>query len=367
MIGRPRSFGFDRFSGLYLWALLIIIFSVWQPDLFPTSATVHSVAANRAIAALLALGVLVPLIGGVFDLAIGATANLVTLSTVLLISRGYNLVLAVVIGILIGAAIGTINGFIVVRLKVGSFIATLGMASVLGATQIIVTGNRQPRTPGRSSWDAFTQTTVFGFQIVVLYMLVIAAVLWWALGHTPAGRYLYAIGSSPEAARLSGVRVDFYTWMSLVASGTIAGIAGVLYASLSGPSLSYGPSLLLPAFAAVFLGSTQFSPGRYNVWGTILAIFVLATGVKGLQLVTDVVWLDLMFSGVALVAAVAVAGGRQRAGDERKRRQLVRTDGQQAGHSDSGHPGSDTSDSGDSPPGGSVLGLDAPHPPPIPT
>ncbi len=330
MSGRPRSLGFDRFSGLYLWALLIIVFSVWQPDLFPTGATVHSVAANRAIAALLALGVLVPLIGGVFDLAIGATANLSTLSAVLLITNGYNMVLAVVIAILIGTLIGVINGFIVVRLRVGSFIATLGMASILAAVQIIVTDNKQPRTPGKESWNAFTQTTVFGFQIVVLYMLIVAFVLWWALSHTPAGRYLYAIGSSPEAARLSGVRVDFYTWMSLIASGTIAGIAGALYASLSGPSLSYGPSLLLPAFAAVFLGSTQFSPGRYNVWGSVLAIYVLATGVKGLQLVTDVVWLDLMFSGVALVAAVAVAGGRQRSAAERKRRQLVRTDEQAA-------------------------------------
>ncbi len=320
----PRSFGFDRFSGMYLWASLIILFSVWQPKLFPTGATVHSVAANRAIVALLALGVLVPLIGGVFDLAIGATANLATLSAVLLISRGYNIAVAAVIAILIGTLIGAINGFIVVKLRVGSFIATLGMASVLAATQIIVTGNKQPRTPVDSAWDAFTQTKVLGFQIVVVYMLVIGFVLWWALSRTPAGRYLYAIGSSPEAARLSGVRVDYYTWISLIASGTIAGIAGVLYASLTGPSLSYGPSLLLPAFAAVFLGSTQFIPGRYNVWGTILAIYVLATGVKGLQLVTDVVWLDLMFSGVALIAAVAVAGGRQRAGDERKRRQLVR-------------------------------------------
>ncbi|WP_394941283.1 ABC transporter permease [uncultured Ilumatobacter sp.] len=324
MIGINRNLGFDRYSGLYLWASLIIVFSIWQPRLFPTSATVHSVAANRAVAAMLALGVMIPLIGGVFDLAIGATANLATLSAVLLITNGHSIAVAVIVAILIGALIGAINGFIVVRLRVGSFIATLGMASVLAAVQIIVTGNSQPRSPSNSTWTALTQTKVLGFQIIVLYMLIIAAVLWWGLRHTPAGRYLYAIGSSPEAARLSGVRVDFYTWMSLIASGTLAGIAGVLYASLSGPSLSYGPALLLPAFAAVFLGSTQFSPGRYNVWGSILAIYVLATGVKGLQLVTDVVWLDLMFSGGALIAAVAVAGGRQRAGAEAKRRELVR-------------------------------------------
>ena len=325
-MNKSRSFGFERFSGLYLWAFLIILFTIWVPKLFPTTSTLYSVAAERSIAAVLALGVLVPLIGGTFDLAIGATANLVTLSTVLMITHGFNIVVAIVLGILIGTVIGTINGFIVVKLKVGSFIATLGMASILAATQVIVTGNRQPRIPINSAWSSFTQTKVFGFQIVVVYMLVIALVLWWALSRTPAGRYLYAIGSSPDAARLSGVRVDFYTWISLISSGTIAGIAGVLYASKSGPGLTYGPSLLLPAFAAAFLGSTQFLPGRYNVWGSVLAIFVLATGVKGLQLVTDVVWLDQMFSGVALIAAVAFALGRQRSVEERKRKQLVRAD-----------------------------------------
>lgn len=324
---RPAAgLGFERFSGLYLWALFIVIFTLWQPDLFATGATVHSVAADRAIGALLALGIVVPLICGVYDLAIGATANLSTIIAVLLLNRGWNLVAAAVFAIVVGTTIGAVNGFIVVRLKVNSFITTLGMASILAAVQIIVTGNLQPRPATNTAWDAFTQTTVFGFQIVVIYMLVIAAVLWWALGHTPAGRYLYAIGSSPDAARLSGVRVDFYTWTSLIASGTIAGIAGVLYASLSGPSLSYGSGLLLPAFAAVFLGSTQITPGRFNIWGTVLAIYVLATGVKGLQLVTDVQWLDPMFSGVALIAAVAVAIGRQRSGDERKRKRLVGTE-----------------------------------------
>jgi len=93
----------------------------------------------------------------------------------------------------------------------------------------------------------------------------------------------------------------------------VAASAGVFYASQNGPSLTFGPSLLLPAFAAVFLGSTQLRPGRFNVWGTLIAIYVLATGVQGLQLVTGVQWLNEMFDGVALIAAVAFAvwGGNQ--------------------------------------------------------
>ena len=90
-------------------------------------------------------------------------------------------------------------------------------------------------------------------------------------------------------------------------SGTIAGLAGVMFSSLNGPSLNFGPTLLLPAFAAAFLGSTQLTPGRFNVWGTLLAIYVLATGVQGLQLVSGASWLSDMFNGVALIIAVALS------------------------------------------------------------
>ncbi len=318
----PRGLGFDRFSGLYLLGLFIVVFSIWEPKLFPTMSTLHSVAANKAISGILALAILVPLVAGVYDLSVGATINITAIIAVKLVKDGRGIPVAILIAVLVGALIGVVNGFIVVRLKVNSFITTLGMGSIISAFQVIVTKNRQPLPPNLPSWNNLTQTTVFGFQIVVLYLLVIAAFVWWVLACTPAGRYLYAIGSSPDAARLSGVRVNRFTWLSLVASGTLAGIAGVLFGSLAGPSLSFGGSLLLPAFAAVFLGSTQITPGRFNVWGSVLSIYVLAVGVRGLGLVTDVQWLDPMFSGVALIAAVAVALARQRATEERKRREL---------------------------------------------
>lgn len=317
-----RHLGFDRFSGLYIWAAFIVVFGLLQPSLFFSSSTMYSIAANKAVLALVALAILVPLVTGVYDLAVGATVNFVTIAVVLLIKAEWNMWAAIAVGILSGTVIGFINGFVVVKLRVNSFIATLGMASVIAATQVVITSNEQPLPPTMKAWSQLTQTKVFGFQIVFLYMLLIAFILWWFLTYTPAGRYMFAIGSSPDAARLSGIKVDYYTWLSLVISGTVAGLAGVLYGSLTGPSLSFGGGLLLPAFAAVFLGSTQIKPGRFNVWGTVLAIYVLATGVRGLQLMTDVQWLDQMFSGLALIGAVAVAVGRQRSADERKRKAM---------------------------------------------
>jgi ribose transport system permease protein len=201
---------------------------------------------------------------------------------------------------------------------VSSFICTLGTATVIGAVQQIITGGNQPYPPTSTAWSTLTQQTVFGFQIVVLYLLVIAVVTWWFLDWTPWGRYMRAIGSNVEAARLSGVAIGKWTWISMIIGGGLAGIAGVLYSSMAGPSLTFGGGLLLPAFAAVYLGSTQLTPGRVNVWGTLIAIYVLATGVQGLQFVTDVTWLSPMFNGIALILAVSLAVERRRVKSRRR-------------------------------------------------
>lgn len=310
---RGFRFGFDRFSGIYLFVLFVVVFGAWQPHLFLTQDTLHSVASQQAIAGMLGLAVLIPLVAGAFDLSAGATVNLTAIMAAALQSNDHwGMWPAIAVSVAAGIVIGVINGFIVVKLGVSSFIATLGMASVVAAVQTITSGQTQPLPPTGSTWLHLTQFTVGGFQIVVLYLIVLAFIVWWVLDHTPAGRYLYAVGGNPEAARLSGVRTGKWTWWSLIASGFISGVAGVLYSSLSGPSLTFGSTLLLPAFAAAFLGSTQLKPGRFNVWGTLIAIYVLATGVTGLQFVTSQQWLGDMFNGVALIGAVSFAVWRQR-------------------------------------------------------
>jgi ribose transport system permease protein len=309
---RTRTLGLDRFSGLYLWAIFIVVFGVWEPSLFLTSSTLHTIASSQAVAAMLSLGLVVALVCGVYDLSIGATANLTALVVTLLqTSKGMDMWVAIALSLLVGAAIGGINAFIVVKLRVNSFIATLGMTTIIGAVQTIVTNGSQPAPPISSSWANLTQVQVGGFQIILVYLVVIAVVLWWMLEHTPAGRYMYAVGSNRDAARLSGVRVDRWSALSLVMSASISGLAGVLFASSAGPSLTFGPALLLPAFAAAFLGSTQLKPGRFNVWGTLLAVYVLATGETGLGFVTGAQWLSDMFNGVALIVAVSLATWRQ--------------------------------------------------------
>jgi ribose transport system permease protein len=236
----------------------------------------------------------VPLATGVFDLSVGAVVNLSAVIVAVLQQQDHWGVwssIAVAVGV--SVVIGVVNGFIVVKLKVGAFIATLGTATIIGAFQTIVSNQTQPLQPSSTLWANLTQYQVGGFQVVVFYLLAIALFFWWLLDHTPSGRRLYAVGGNREAARLSGINVDKWTWLSLIISSTLCGVAGVLYCSLSGPSLTFGGALLLPAYAAAFLGSTQIKPGRFNIWGTIIAVSVL--------------WLGDMFNGIALVVAVSFA------------------------------------------------------------
>ena len=313
--GTRLSFGLERFSGIYLWLSFIVIFGIWTPRLFLSVNTLHSVASEQAVTGMLGLAVLIPLTCGAFDLSVGAIVNLsAVLAASLQTDEHWSLWKAIIVAIAAAMVIGCINGFLVVVLGINSFIATLGMGTIVAAVQVIVTAGSQPFAPSTAAWNDIGQFLVGGFQITVLYLLVIVLIVWWILDFTPMGRYLYAIGGNREAARLSGVRVGKLTWFSLIMSGTIGGIAGVLYSSQNGPSLTFGAGLLLPAFAAAFLGSTQIRPGHFNVWGTVLAVYVLATGVQGLQFITGVQWLGDMFNGVALLVAVGFAVWRQRRG-----------------------------------------------------
>ena len=309
---RRLSFGVDRLSGLYLAGLLIVVFGIWIPHLFLTTSTLHTIADEEPVTMMLGLAVLIPLIGGNFDLSVGAVANLSGILAVVMQNNhhwsvGESIALALVTSLFIGA----VNGFLIVKWHVNSFIVTLGMSTLLAALLDIVTANSQPLIPSSNAWNNLATFQVGGFEAYVFYAFICAFIVWWLLDHTPFGRYLYAIGANKEASRLAGVRVDRWVWLSMVLSATISGVAGVLYCSASGPALTFGPSLLLPAFAACFLGATQLRPGRFNVWGSVLAVYVLAIGVSGLQLVTGQQWINELFNGVALIGAVSFAVWRQ--------------------------------------------------------
>src|SRR5690242_4152836 len=120
---RKLNTGFDRFSGLYLWALFIVVFGIWVPDQFLTSATVHSIAAQQAVTGIVALAILIPLAAGLYDLSVGATAGLSGITSVVLMNdHHWGPVPAIAFGMAVAVLIGSVNAVVVVRLGVNSFI-----------------------------------------------------------------------------------------------------------------------------------------------------------------------------------------------------------------------------------------------------
>lgn len=252
---------------------------------------------------------MIPLAAGAFDLAIGAEVGIASIIVAWALSTlGLPIVPAIILALLAGALIGLLSGLLVVKVRIDSFIATLGVSSVLLAGVAWISGGQQIVDLG-AGFQEIATTQILGITLPVFVMLAVAAVCWYVLERTPVGRRIYATGGNIDAARLAGVRTSAVILLSLVACGVLAALAGVLVsARISTGDPTVGPSYLLPAFSAAFLGATQFRDGRFNVWGTVLAVYVLAAGIKGLQLAGAPVWIPDLFNGVALLLAVGLAG-----------------------------------------------------------
>ncbi len=302
--------GLDRFSALYLWGFFLVLFGLLAPQSFLTETTFRLVFSEGVVTCIIALAFLVPLATGAYDLSVGAVMSFaLAISVYLQTSTSLSPVVGALIAMVACMLVGTITGFIVVKLKVNSFIGTLGVSQVLLAGVLLISGNRQIVGDFPQSWVNVGTASVLGIPVVVLYLLVLAAILWFVLEHTRVGRYLFATGGNVEATRLSGVRTDRMIWGALIASATIAGFAGVIYSMRTGVfTSSIGPGYLFPAVAAVFLGASQLSR-RPNVWGTLIAYFTLAFGAQGLSLAASsaAAWSRPLFEGIALIIAVALA------------------------------------------------------------
>jgi ribose transport system permease protein len=322
-----RTLSFRNVSALYVFVVIFAVFSFWVPDTFLAGDTWKALLDSQAVTALLAVGLVIALSAGVFELAIGAELGFGAILVAWLLSKqGVAIGPAIALTVLAGAAIGLANGLLVVKARIDSFIATLGMSSVLLAMIAWVSSSQQILGLSQSFQDIGT-TEMLGITLPVYIMLATALAVWYVLDRTPLGRRIYATGGNIEAARLAGVRTELVMVGSLVACAAIAATAGILVSSRLGTGdPTIGPAYLLPAFAAAFLGSTQFRGGRFNVWGTIVAVYVLATGVKGLQLAGAPIWIPDLFNGVALLIAVGMAkyqGASRRAGAVRR---LLRRD-----------------------------------------
>lgn len=307
-----KRLGLEKYSALYLWGFFILLFGIWAPDTFLTWTSLKSVLVENTIVGVLAIAFLIPLATGTYDLSIG---TMMTMSLVIVNSFAKNtdvpLVLAMLIGLGACALAGFLSGFVVVKLKVNSFIATLGMSQII--TAFVYFTSEQTISGELSKSYMQIGSKEFGIPLYTYYLLAIAIIAWFILEHTPVGRHMFATGGNPEAARLAGVKTDRLVWGSLVVSGVIAGFAGIVYSwkvGTYGPNI--GPGYLFPAIAAVFFGASQLK-GRANIWGAMIALLALASGIKGIQLTQSgsTRWIEPAFTGLSLLGAVALASRNQ--------------------------------------------------------
>jgi ribose transport system permease protein len=329
--GRLTSaLAFDRIGAVYVWLAIILVFTLWAPETFPNFGTAKQILNSNAITGLAALSITIPLAARVFDLSFAYVMTLTGVAVAHFIAKdGIPLVPALGLGLAIGLAVGLINAFVVVTMRIDSFIGTLATGSLIQALITMVTDDT-PISDAKlgGGFAKIGQTTVGGLTLGVYYFAAVALVIWYLLEHTATGRRLYATGFNPDASRLGGVRVDRLRFLSLIASGGLAGFSGIVLAStLATGSPTGGTPYLLPGFAAAFLGATQLKRGRFNAGGTIIAVLLLGTGTTGLALANAPQWSGSMFVGVVLIAALAVTGLQRRAGIAGRRRLRLRSSG----------------------------------------
>lgn len=316
-----------EYAGLPLFlGLLIVFFAVNETSstAFRSSANVNNIFANQSVTGLIALAMVVPLVCGYFDLSVAAIAGLTNVTAAAVIgTHGQPIVVGILAAFAVGTVAGLVNAFLVAGLRLNGFIATLGTYTLIGGLlQWYTEGQTITNGIPRELSDWGTQAFL-GIPLPFWLLMGVALLTWYLLMQTPFGRRLEAIGSNESAARLVGIRVDRAVALTFVISALLASVAGVLLTIRSGgANPTSGTAYLFPALAAVFLGATAIRPGRYNVWGTIFGVFLVAVAVNGFTFMGAEAWVTPVFNGSALVIAVAVSTLMGRARDNSARRKL---------------------------------------------
>ncbi len=299
----------EAYALLLAWLAIIIIFSFVKPETFAQWSNASSILSSNAILVVITLALIIPLTTGDFDLSVASVAGLSAVIVAQLnVNLDWPLSLAILAAFAAAFLIGVINGGLIVLLGIESLIVTLGMSTIIVGVMLWVTDARTVTGVDSSLVDMVIRNRFLGIPFLFYYALILTMIIWYVFQFTPLGQRLLVVGRNRDVARLAGMRVGLLRWGSMVAASLVAALAGILIVGLSG---SAGPSTgldyLLPAFAAAFLGSTTIKPGRFNAWGTFIAVYFLVTGITALQLLGAKTFVQYLFYGTALILAVALS------------------------------------------------------------
>jgi erythritol transport system permease protein len=312
-----------RLRALVALALLVVVFSSLSPA-FLTQGNLVMLAKHVALNAILALGMTFVVLSGGIDLSVGSIAGLAGMTAGWLLHDGlvlrplgvvvyFSAPSVIVIGLLVGIAVGALNGFLVVRARVAPFIATLGTMYVArGAALLLSGGATFPNLVGRAEvgntgFTLLGTGTFLRLPAPIWIMAAMGIVFAFVAARTPFGRRVYAVGDNERAAALVGIRVARVKLAVYMMSGFCAALTGLIIASqLQAAHPATGETFELSAIAAVVLGGTSLSGGRGSVGGTLVGAFVIGVLNDGLVLLGVSQFWQIVIKGVVIVAAVVV-------------------------------------------------------------
>lgn len=302
LLGRPAA-GIVLLLVFYI--LLLAAFTLLSPY-FLTLSNLSNIGTNMAFIGLMAAAGTPLIIGGGLDLSVAAVAGLAGVIVALMYANGINIWVGCFTALVIGCAVGVLNGFIVTRLKLNPLIATLGTMSIFSGLSMVMTGGlSKPLFVPAFNW--LGSGRLFGIPFPIILMLLVFVALWLILSKTPFGRFVYATGGNPEASSLLGVPVERTQMVLYIVSGLSGAAAGIILAAMLGAAAPNAAGQhLLTIIAAIILGGTSLFGGRGSVWGTLIAVLILGTLNNGLTLMNvSSFWQDVT-RGVVLLMAVGL-------------------------------------------------------------
>jgi ribose transport system permease protein len=267
-------------------------------------ANLVNIARQVSINAIIAMGMTLVIITGGIDLSVGSLVALCGCTAIITMNAAASDGMGILVGLGIGAGVGCLTGFLVAYCRIPPFIATLAMLTVARGVALVITAG-QPIVRFESPYRWLGEGDVLGLPVPVAIMLVILALIYFLLRHTPLGSYIYAAGGNEEAARLSGIKVTRVKGLVYLLSGLCCGISGmILAARLGSAQPNTGEGFELDAIAAVVLGGTSLMGGKGKLWGTIVGVFIIGVLNNGFNLLNVSPFYQLIAKGCVIIFAV---------------------------------------------------------------
>jgi ribose transport system permease protein len=300
-----------RIGPLGVPAITIVIaavFSILSGD-FLQGSNLQDILRQSALPLIVAVGLTVPLLMNDFDLSIAAVASFATTVVSVMVARnGLDLYVGIIIVVALGVAVGIFNGILVSFVGLSALVVTIAVGSILNGLEFAIAGNEQIATGYPQGFVHFARSQIGPIPTLFVVALGIAAAVWLLLERTATGRNIRAIGGSIDAARIAGVNTTRTRVLGFVICSGLAALAGVLYAGQQAVAYPLtGLNVLLPSYAAVFIGAAAFKLGEFNVPGTVVGILIASIINNGLLLINVASWAVYLFQGTILLVALIFA------------------------------------------------------------